>query len=427
MTELRPRIIHILGILSPYSMMEQGHRPGACWKNAEGQILGVYDEHWSDLLCRAILGVTREFDLEVWQPDLRADRVYEHVFDDGLKHVLFPASSGTGSEDVMDPSDLRSPMLTASINSLNGERAILQLNELTNPLTEFILNACEIRVPILLHQYGGTSYFRMATRGKNLVRRLGFVFKGFRQRRLCRQLKAMVVHTSKSRRDMKTIYRGPIALSTMGVDFDYWCPGDKGDARAELGIPGSTFVLLTASMLRPKKQVDKLMKLLCQLDQEGQEFLYLVVGAGDSAYEEDLKDIAASMDRRGKVRFLGRLPDSALLTAYRAADLFASVSSSEGGPVSVMKAFACEVPVLTTDVGHVAEFLKRRGGEVILPDDTRIWKKELDGIISRRYVVRSVSREDARQEYDWSVIGRRFRDFYRALLSNEQFPEGAGE
>ena len=412
------RVVHVLGTLSSYQLADEQNAPAVRWETDAGTWVGVFDQHWSDLLCRAILSVTSCFELEVWQPDLRADRIYQHTFDDGLKHVLFPAWSEALSSDefAVDPFGIECPALFESIELLEAG-TILHLNELTNALTERILQRLpENHVPIVLHQYGGRPYAVMARSGKRVWRRLAYLVRAIEQRRLCRHIDYMVAHTQKSREDLRQVYSGPIEISTMGLDFDYWQPGDKRLARQMLDLPIERFVLLTGSMLREKKQIDKLIRVLLKLDRRGHDFFYLVIGGGDRGYEAELKRLAKPLAAKGKIRFLGRVPDETLLRAYRAADLFLSVSSGEGGPVSAMKAFACQVPVFTTDVGHVAEFMHERGAGVVVPDSPQVWVERL-GCILNGETVAVVPRQAARQVYNWPVIGRRFAAIYQQVFA----------
>ena len=50
-------------------------------------------------------------------------------------------------------------------------------------------------------------------------------------------------------------------------------------------------------------------------------------------------------------------------------DLFISLSSSEGLPVSMMEAISFGIPILATDVGGVSEIVKRATGRLVSVDD----------------------------------------------------------
>ena len=418
---IKPRVVHILGSLSPYALFAKEKAPVVRFETERGTWAGIFfANHWSDLLCRAILDVTHAYDLEVWQPDLRADSIYEHVFDSGLKHILFPARCKGVVDDrvAIAPKGIECPLMLQAIEQL-GHGTLLHLNALMNELTEKVLRhqaRLPGHVPILLQEYGGGGYAAMARRGKRIWRRPVYLVKAAEQRRLCRHITYAVVHTKASWEDLRQAYSGPIGVSTMGVDFDYWQPGDKHIARRTLNLPEDRLVLLTASMLRPHKQVDRLVRVLVELDVAGYDFIHLVVGGGEPEYETKLRQLAAPLLAKGKARFLGRIPDDRLLCAYQAADLFLSIAHIEGGPVSVMKAFACQVPVFTTDVGHVAEFMRERGVEVVVPNSPRVWRERLSRILSEEPVP-VVSREEARQTYDWPVIGRRFAGIYQEVFA----------
>ena len=68
-------------------------KPEINWDTTNGSWVGIgggkYD--WGDQIGNDVLHENDEFEFEVWQPDLRADKVYQHKFDNGLIHKLFPA------------------------------------------------------------------------------------------------------------------------------------------------------------------------------------------------------------------------------------------------------------------------------------------------------------------------------------------------
>jgi len=62
--------------------------------------VGIWGHDWSDQLATEILKLTDEFEYEVWQPDLRADKIYSHTFKNGLTHRMFPAYQKTNKEII---------------------------------------------------------------------------------------------------------------------------------------------------------------------------------------------------------------------------------------------------------------------------------------------------------------------------------------
>jgi hypothetical protein len=81
-------------------------------------------------------------------------------------------------------------------------------------------------------------------------------------------------------------------------------------------------------------------------------------------------------DAVGKIRSYGIevhyrpfLPDRLMPTLYNALDLYVITSRIEGGPVPLIESMACGVPVVTTPVGLVREFIYDDVNGLVTPKD----------------------------------------------------------
>ena len=84
--------IHIIFILSFSPRYEHidGPEPIHRWKNDKGEEIGVWKEDWAYLLGFKIMEKYPDIIFEVLRPDHRAERIYEHTFENGLIHKSFP-------------------------------------------------------------------------------------------------------------------------------------------------------------------------------------------------------------------------------------------------------------------------------------------------------------------------------------------------
>ena len=79
-----------------------------------------------------------------------------------------------------------------------------------------------------------------------------------------------------------------------------------------------------------------------------------VVGAGPD--EGSLRQLARSLDLQ-HVTFAGRVPPAEMPRVYAQADIYVQTPAADNMPVSVLEAFACGLPVVSTDVGGVPSVL----------------------------------------------------------------------
>jgi glycosyltransferase involved in cell wall biosynthesis len=139
----------------------------------------------------------------------------------------------------------------------------------------------------------------------------------------------------------------------LGVDFELFTPGDQARARAELGIDASE----TAGGAAGEKVV-------------------LFGGAPANAVKgyDVFRDVLAAIGDRGmpaRELILAEpgQPRAAVVTKMAAADalLFTSRQGAEGSPMVVKEAAAVGLPVVTVEVGDVAEVLAGVTPSAVVP------------------------------------------------------------
>ncbi len=150
-----------------------------------------------------------------------------------------------------------------------------------------------------------------------------------------------------------------------GIDLERFSPGDRFAARAALGLPaGATLVGIVAT-LRSWKGHRHLLEAIARLERED---VRLVV-VGDGPQREMLERRSAELGIAGRVHFAGNREDVA--PWLRAFDVFCLPSyANEGVPQALMQAMACGLPVVTTDVGSIAEIVEDGvNGVMVRPED----------------------------------------------------------
>jgi len=139
-------------------------------------------------------------------------------------------------------------------------------------------------------------------------------------------------------------YRKSIVIPC-GVNFERFAPVSREEARAKIGLPqDKKLVLWAGEYFRPEKRWDIVQEAMALLKAEDPEV--------------DL------------VLLSGR-PHGDVPTYMNAADVLLLVSDAEGSPMVVKEAMACNVPVVSTAAGDVAEVIGGTEGCYVTSQDPR--------------------------------------------------------
>jgi D-inositol-3-phosphate glycosyltransferase len=209
--------------------------------------------------------------------------------------------------------------------------------------------------------------------------------------------------------EIRKLYGGRIEPLTMGCDFAFWHPipasASKAALRARLGLPSDAVILLSAGNFVPLKRFEALIATVESLEAARPCFL-IIAGHGSPERTGALQRTMEPLARRGRGLLHPYVTGEALRDLYWASDLYVTRSVSEGSSVSVMKAMACGLPVVSTPVGETAERMAREGAGLLIPDDDRAWRAALQSALDAR-LPEALDRELARGVYDWRPIATR--------------------
>lgn len=128
-------------------------------------------------------------------------------------------------------------------------------------------------------------------------------------------------------------------------------PGARASVRQMLGLSEQASVAIQVARLDPIKDHLTALRVVQHVRRQWPDFQLLMVGEGP-----ERGTIEAAVDAMGlsqNVRLLGQRSDIGELLC--AADVFLLTSLSEGIPVTFIEAMCCGLPVVSTDVGGVAE------------------------------------------------------------------------
>ncbi len=368
------------------------------------------------MIGREVLKISSEFDYEVWRPDLRADKIYSYTFENGLIHRIFPADQIKKVYGFKYKREVFSSQLTESIKKRFTENTILHLNGMGSCINREIIK-CMPDAPkvIQFHSRLSTPYIEYRRMRKNLAAN---IFYYLRHNEFLKNRRIVFVHNNSINSDTLAKYN-PLKIERIiiGCDFGFWKPGDKKKSRSYFKIKNDIKVFSMASRFYPLKQIDWVIKIFHDIDKSGNyNFKLMIAGHGRENYEHYLKTVGLELLKKGKLVFTGFLKDEEMLRLYQASDLFISASKAEGGPVSVVKAAACETPIMATRVNGVDDILEQHGAGILVGAfDYKQWQIQILQFLKDRLLVKLMDRKKAEEIFNWQNISKRFIDIYRSL------------
>lgn len=155
-----------------------------------------------------------------------------------------------------------------------------------------------------------------------------------------------------------------------GIDANRFCKNeeDRNSTRNALGIDENSVVYGIVAALRPEKNHAMFLRAARAVAEFHPEARFLIIGDGPE--RKSIEDLIERLEFNSQVMLLGSRSDTPEL--LNAMDVFVLSSQNEASPVSILEALACEVPVIATNVGSVAEtVIEGTTGFLVNVDDDR--------------------------------------------------------
>lgn len=151
------------------------------------------------------------------------------------------------------------------------------------------------------------------------------------QGNLCRALAPLVSRVIVTSDEVyRNLGRQDARVIPCGVNTELFCPGERAAARAALGLPPDKKLVLFCAGMRPEKRFDLVQAAVARLRAEDPT-VELVVATGQ--------------------------PHAVVPTYMQACDALLLASDYEGSPMVVKEAMACNLPVVSVDVGDVRQVI----------------------------------------------------------------------
>jgi teichuronic acid biosynthesis glycosyltransferase TuaC len=208
---------------------------------------------------------------------------------------------------------------------------------------------------------------------------------------LCRRADAVIVKSEGMQKAAQATSTENIFVIPNGVDFELFRPIPRAEARAALGWDQDRYYILFGN--DPKKEVKDfpLAQAAVERLHTGMVTTELVVAYG--------------------------LPQTKLVQYINASNVLILSSVSEGSPNIVKEAMACNVPVVSTNVGDVHQVIGRTSGCGVCPRDPGALVAALEKAL--RHVEPTTGRTDI-AHLDRAVVARQVIAVYEKVISKRR-------
>ena len=177
-------------------------------------------------------------------------------------------------------------------------------------------------------------------------------------------------------------------------------------------------IVLFVGRVARKKGIDLLIRAFARSG-TGRRAWLVIVGPDDEGLRPQLEALAAGEGVADRVRFPGPLYGVERLEAMAAADIWALTSHTENFGNAVVEALAAGLPVIVSTAVNIASDISAADAGVVTTLDVEVIARQLSELLgddARRRELSLRAREFA-DGYDWSRVGPRLAELYRAVAA----------
>jgi glycosyltransferase involved in cell wall biosynthesis len=253
--------------------------------------------------------------------------------------------------------------------------------------------------------------------------RFNFVLRAYEKKLMKRSdaLIAVSKYTVDELTELYGIEEEKIHVIYNGVDVEKFKPRpNRAEMHREFGLEEDHKIVLFVGRLYHRKGLEILLRSIPPVLREFSKVKFVISGKGFKKKEENLRILAQELNIEENVKFLGYVPDEKLPSLYSASDIFVLPAIYENFPFAILEAQAAGLPVISTKVGGIPEFLvDNENGFVIDPGDSTQLTQRLLALLQDAKLAKEMGdrgRKLIEEKFDWRIITGQVIDLYHKLL-----------
>ena len=228
-------------------------------------------------------------------------------------------------------------------------------------------------------------------------------------------------------RAMRNRVACPIDIVPNGVEIARFAVADQKDIariKKKYNKQADDIWLITTGRLEKKNGVEFIIRALPMLD-NNVKFL----SVGDGTDLEKLTEIAKELGVEERIFFEKKVDNKEIPAYLKAADIFVRPSLSEGQGISFLEAMAAGVPVITTPVGGIVDFLfdpeqnpnKEATGIFCIKRDVDSVAKAVKKYLGNNELKQKIianAKEMVTKNYQWEPLVGKIEEIFTKLITH---------
>jgi L-malate glycosyltransferase len=211
-----------------------------------------------------------------------------------------------------------------------------------------------------------------------------------------------------------------ITVFPWGIDLSLFKQEKTPGCRNKLGIQPGTFVLIFNRYLEEVYGIKYLLEAFKKFSKNKNDVILLMVSDG-SLKTETVKYIEDNK-LAGKVRMVGKVPNTQLPAILNCADVYISTSLSDGTSLSLLEAMACGLGVIVTGVPAIKEWISGENGILVGINNTAEITEAMEKYYSNQSLIKlhgDKNMQIAKDRADWDKNYEKLNRIYEKISTSK--------
>ncbi len=350
-----------------------------------------------------------------------------------------PEESEADSLHILEEYDVKPvliPEMQRNPNFFSDRKALKKIKEIIKEYQPDIVHthaakagalgrkaAYDCKVPVIVHTFHGHVFHSYFSKYKTeLYRQI--------EKRLASRSSGIIAISDIQKHELSSIFRiapaNKIEVVPLGFDlnpFQENLPEKRKSTRDNYQLAADQIAIAIVGRLAPIKNHDLFLEVAKLTQQKtNQKLVFFIVGDGE--LREDIESKIASLKTEIEIdiRMTSWIKD--IKTFNAGMDVICLTSNNEGTPVSLIEAQACNIPIVSTNVGGVMDIVDEgETGYVVPKDNAEVFAEKL------LLITEDEKNRERMSQNGWSFVKNKFHytrlvsdveNYYRKLLSQKK-------